>query len=108
MPQQALAPITDFVALLATADVAMALHHDELKDLLTRISLQAPESGTEYLAFAALGMATCVLLVYGIERDFERNTTSPLRGIWRILGPALHSSNRYLIRCGLLKVRMEP
>ena len=77
-------PLADLVGIVAVADVAMAMHHDELQRAFDALGNGwiAPDPAINW-AFSVLGILTCVLLVYGIERKIRKVTIHYISvGFW--------------------------
>lgn len=86
-------PLADLVALLVIADVAIAMNFSDLPihGGALDLNLRRPGSPGVWWSLAGLGVATCVLLVYGVENKIRRVAIHHISvGLWH------HQSSSYL------------
>jgi hypothetical protein len=67
-------PLADLIALIVIADIAMAIHFEDLQGIFARIHLAAPDSRWDCVKLAVTGFFAIYWLVNCIERRILRVT----------------------------------
>ncbi|MBS0418324.1 MAG: hypothetical protein JSR66_11465 [Proteobacteria bacterium] len=67
-------PLADLIALIVIANIAMAIHFEDLRGIFAHIHLAAPESRSDCIRLAVIGVVVIFWLVNCIERRILRVT----------------------------------